>query len=80
MPHGDFMDGGTHQENVGGENIPGRRPVESEELGLRPDATINSLLAIRQISIHLCFNFLMCKMDMSILTSQVVSEITETRV
>lgn len=73
--------GGTHQEKVGGENIPGRRPVESEELCLRPDATINSLLAIRQISMHLGFNFLMCKIDiMSMLTSQVVSEIMETRV
>lgn len=45
VPCGDLMDldGRTHQEKVQGQNIPGRRPVKSEELGSSPDATINSL-------------------------------------
>lgn len=72
--------GGTHQEKMWGQNIPGRRPVKSEELGSIPDATINSLLALRQVSLHKDFNFMYKIYIMSILTSQAISDITEKRV
>lgn len=57
--------------------------MESEELDLRIDATINSLLATRQVSVHVGFHWclLVCQMGiMSMLTSPVVSEKMETRV
>lgn len=72
--------GGTHKEKVWGQNIPGRRPVKSEGLGSRPDAAINSLLALSQVSLHKDFNFTYKMYIMSILTSQAISDITEKRV
>lgn len=81
VPHGDVKDerNSSRKMSSWGENIPGRRPVESEELGSRPNPTINSLLALRQVCVNEGFGFLRCRMDiMSMLTSHVVSAVTDT--
>ena len=78
VPHG----GPDRREELvkkkGGANIPGT--IFSTLLGLRPHATMNSLLTLRQVSACVGFNLLLCKVGItSMLTSQVVSEKMEPR-